>query len=246
MENIVSSKDIIIECQEADYLGNYKIANLLSKLADLATKNAVDVGIWKPDFINKYGFVLTKETLVMKRPIQIDEVIKLNTRASGRKRIQFSRNYWLEDEDGNEIGAVYSLWTLIDLENRRITKPEKVGIAMPEIKEYAYTLDSYHEIIKDLELAYVMERPVLFSDIDVNQHMNNSRYIEWAMDALPIDLLKDKFFKEISVVFKNEIAPGKVVKIYRYLDDEYVKIVFKSQDENTIYFEFGGYLVGIL
>lgn len=242
MENFVSSQYITVECQESDYKGNYRISALLSKLSDLATKNAIEVGIWRPELANNYGFVLTKETVVLKRPIKIDEKIKLNTRAAQCKRIQFTRNYWIEDQQGNEIGAVYSLWTLIDLEKRRITKPDKAGIIMPEIKPYPYTIEEYHEIEKDLELKYVMERSVLYSDVDVNQHMNNSRYLEWAFDALPIELFDDKYFKEISIAYKKEMAPSTVAKIYCHLEDEYVKIVFKSQDNNVVYFEMGGYL----
>ena len=242
MENIVSSTDLTISCQEADYKGNYRVSCLLSRLADLATENALEVGIWKREFGDKYGFVLTKETLVLKRPIKVEEKIILNTRAAACKRIQFNRNYWVEDEDGNEIGAVYSLWTLIDLEKRKITRPDKAGITMPEIKPYKYTLEEYHEIIKDLELSLVMERMVLYSDVDVNLHMNNSRYIEWAFDVLPLDLFEHKYFKEISVVYKKEMSPQTKAKIYSYLDDDYVKVVFKSLDDKVIYFEMGGYL----
>ena len=63
MENIVSYCDLTIECQEADYQGNYRISSLLSKLSDLATKNAVEVGIWRPELGERFGFVLAKETL---------------------------------------------------------------------------------------------------------------------------------------------------------------------------------------
>ena len=149
---------------------------------------------------------------------------------------------WVEDENGDEIASVYSLWTLIDLEKRRITKPDKAGIIMPEIKSYDYTIEEYHEIIKELPLDYVMERQVLYSDVDVNQHMNNSRYIEWAFDAVGIRIFEQHYFKEVSILYKQEMAPGTIAKIYRYFDDKYVKVVFKSIDDSVIYFEMGGYL----
>lgn len=245
MENIVSSCDLVVECQEADYCGHYRIASLLSKLSDLATQNAIEVGIWRPELKDRYGFVLAKETMILKRPIKVDEKIRLHTRASACKRIQFTRNYWIKDEDGNEIASIYSLWTLIDLKKRRITKPDKAGIVLPQIKSYEYTIDEYHEIIKELDLKYVMERKVLYSDVDVNQHMNNSRYIEWAFDALDIDMFKHQYLKEISILYKQEMAPGTSAKIYCYSDEQYVKIVFKSMDEQIIYFEMGGYLADI-
>lgn len=242
MKNSISSLDVLVQCQDADYNGNYKISTLMSKLSDLATTNALEIGIWNDELAKKYGFVLSKETIVLRRPIRVNELIKLNTRATGYKRIQFTRNYWIENERGEEIASVYSLWTLIDLEKRRITKPERAGIIMPKIVSYNYNIDSYHEISKNLELTYIMKRKVLYSDVDVNQHLNNSRYFEWAFDALPIELFKNSFFKEISVVFKRELIPNTTAKIFHFISKEYVKVVFKSEDEKTIYFELGGYI----
>lgn len=239
MENIISSLDVLVQCQEADYKGNYRISSLMSKLSDLATTNAFQTGIWNDEIAKNYGFVLTKETIILKRPIKVNELIKLYTRASGYRRIQFMRNYWVEDENGIEIAAIFSLWTLINLKNRRITKPEKAGIIMPEILPYEYSIDTFYKIREELELSFIMERTVLYSDVDVNQHLNNSRYIEWAFDALPLEIFENSYFKKISVIFKKEMAPGVTAKIYRYISDDYIKVVFKSKDDNEIYFEMG-------
>ena len=217
----------------------------MSKLSDLATINAKEIEIWNEKIAKDYTFVLTKETIILKRSIKSNELINLYTRASGYKRIQFSRNYWVEDENREEIAAIYSLWTLIDIQKRRIIKPDKAGIKMPEIISYPYSLDNFHEIKDNLELSLVMERTVLYSDVDINQHFNNSRYIEWALDVMPIEFFKDHYFKEISVIFKKEMIPNTKAKIYRFIDNDYVKIVFKSSDDNIVYFEFGGYIEDI-
>ena len=60
---------------------------------------------------------------------------------------------------------------------------------------YKYTINNYNEIFNDVELSYVMNRTVLYSDIDVNQHLNNSRYFEWAFDAIPVEFFKDIYIK---------------------------------------------------
>ncbi|WRK53301.1 thioesterase [Coprobacillaceae bacterium CR2/5/TPMF4] len=48
-----------------------------------------------------------------------------------------------------------------------------------------------------------MKRQVLYSDVDVNQHMNNSRYIEWALDAIAMEVFDNKYFSEVSVFLKR-------------------------------------------
>ena len=239
MENKISSLKVLVQCQEADYKGNYRISSLMSKLSDLATINAFKIGIWNDELAENYGFVLAKETIILKRPIKINELINLYTRASGYKKIQFMRNYWVEDESGEEIAAVYSLWTLIDLKKIRITRPEKAGIIIPQIVPYKYSIDTFHKIKEELELSFIMKRTVLYSDVDVNQHLNNSRYIEWAFDVLPFELFENNYFKKISVIFKKEMMPGTTAKIYSYIDVSYIKVVFKAEDDIETYFELG-------
>ena len=66
MENKISSLKVLVQCQEADYKGNYRISSLMSKLSDLATINAFKIGIWNDELAENYGFVLAKEKIILK------------------------------------------------------------------------------------------------------------------------------------------------------------------------------------
>ena len=44
------------------------------------------------------------------------------------------------------------------------------------------------------------------------------------------------------MIFKKEMTPNNKARIYRFIDNDYVKIVFKSSDDSIVYFEFGGYI----
>ena len=50
MKNSETFERYEIEYQNADYYGEYKYADLLSKLSNLATKNAMEIGLWKESF----------------------------------------------------------------------------------------------------------------------------------------------------------------------------------------------------
>lgn len=85
------------------------------------------------------------------------------------------------------VGGVYSIWTLIDLNKRRIVRPQKVGITMPECEEYVSYVENYEPLL-GIETHKQITREVLYSDVDLNKHMNNARYLEWVMDLLPEDI----------------------------------------------------------
>lgn len=86
MKNSETCERYEIEYQNADYYGEYKYADLLSKLSNLATKNAMEIGLWKESFNGKYGWVLVKQTVKLKRPLLVGEELIVSTRAKGERK----------------------------------------------------------------------------------------------------------------------------------------------------------------
>ena len=49
---------------------------------------------------------------------------------------------------------------------------------------------------------------VRYGDIDSNMHVNNVRYVEWAVESLPLDIVLNYELKELSVIFEKECRYG--------------------------------------
>lgn len=238
MKNNESWEQFKIEYQNVDYNGEYKYADLLSKLSNLATKNAIEIGLWNESFQGQYGWVLVKQTVKLKRPIYVGENLTISTRAKGERKIQFFRTYDLKVND-EVVGGAYSIWTLIDLNKRRIVRPQKVGIIMPECEEYVSYVESY-EALLEIETHKQITREVLYSDVDLNKHMNNARYLEWVMDLLP-DEIKEKYFVEqMTMHYLKEIPPHSKVDLYYGQKENDFRIEFKIEEQT--YFEISGIL----
>ena len=75
-------------------------------------------------------------------------------------------------------------------------------------------MDAPKNIEYENELKHVMTRQVLYSDIDLNQHMNNARYIDWALDVLDLELHRNHFISEVTIHYKKEILPLSFVDLY--------------------------------
>ena len=221
MKNSETKEEYEIEYQNVDYYGEYKYSDLLSKLSNLATKNAIEIGLWNESFNGKYGWVLVKQTVKLKRPLLIGEKLTVSTRAKGERKIQYFRTYDLKVND-EVIGGIYSIWTLIDIEKRRIVRPQKVGISIPECEEYPSFVEKYEPLL-DIETKKVQTRKVSYSDIDLNKHMNNARYLEWVMDLLPQEKKQDFFIDEMTMHYLKEIAPKSRVDLYYGQEDDCFK-----------------------
>lgn len=245
MKNEITTITKKITYQESDFTGQYRLANLFSTLADLATINALQTKIWQEELQQVYGWILVKQTLRLHKPVMINDALTISTRAGKSSRIQFTRLYDIQDENQMYIGGVYSSWTFIDIQKRKIVRPDKVGIVIPEIEEYHHEVEAYQEIKEDISLSCKATRKVVYSDIDVNLHMNNYRYIEWAMDVMDYTVFKTHYISETSMVFKKEMAPNTVANILYGEKDGYFKVQISSEDGSTTYFEMGGYFTKI-
>jgi acyl-ACP thioesterase len=78
---------------------------------------------------------------------------------------------------------------------------------------------------------------VLYSDIDTNGHMNNCRYIEWALDLIDLDVFKNKSIQYLAINYLKEIQPLKMVKLYLYKEHTLYIIKGSADDEDKFLME---------
>lgn len=193
----------LIELCDCDYLGHMTLDYLFTRFGEIATKDAYQLGYYRDDMFLKYGWIVSKQTLKLTRPVLYGEVLEFMTNVGKASHVIFPRHYELHDNKGC-IGICESTWTLFDLQKRRFIRPQSIGITVPtnlgkyDLPETLLPLDSQ---------IYKAHYDVKTSDIDTNGHMNNVKYIRVACDLLPFEIYKTYFISEISINYKKEIAP---------------------------------------
>jgi acyl-ACP thioesterase len=70
-----------------------------------------------------------------------------------------------------------------------------------------------------VEAAATVSRPVVYSDIDFNRHMNTLRYIDLIFDTLPLEQFEKGDAMRLDINFLAEARYGEVVSV-GYLDAE--------------------------
>ena len=136
------------------------------------------------------------------------------------------RNFILEDKEGNILAWANSLWIYMDLEKGRPTKPSKEDIA-----KYGSTEPLEREFApRKIEVpvdGFSVAEPVkvMKYHIDTNAHVNNSRYIELACEALP----EDFEVKKLRVEYKKAAVLGDRMVLKRVKEQN--RIVAELCDE---------------
>lgn len=212
MEHLMTKEKKMIELCEVDYMGQYQLCNLFNRFSEIATINALKIQLWDKDMMHDYGWVVAKQTLHLDKPIYLNDEIELMTIAGKNTMVSFPRYYFISKE-GKQIGYCSSIWTLIDMKKRRIVAPKRIGMTVPIIN-HNLTLEEPKNIDINIPMTYIQTRQVCYSDVDTNQHMNNTRYIQWALDIIDYHIHKDYFISDITIQYKKEIQPLENVELF--------------------------------
>jgi medium-chain acyl-[acyl-carrier-protein] hydrolase len=87
------------------------------------------------------------------------------------------------------------------------------------------------------DLDHTDSRLARYSDLDVNKHVNNARYVDWLFDALPPRVASPVPFSRLNVQFTGEARGGEELDVRTEVHDAtgtgYVSIVARSDDRHV-------------
>ncbi|MDD3223159.1 MAG: thioesterase [Clostridium sp.] len=229
--------DYQVHHYEANRNGKVFVTSLMDYLEDNAVNHAekLNIGI---DYLlkNKIAWVIYKwDVKINKYPV-VTEKLKVRTKPYSIKRFFAYRQYEILNSEDEVIASANSLWFLIDTERRRPTRVSKEMYT-----KFGLTIEDNDEIefekLKDPKDAkYVKEFEVRYSDIDTNNHVNNVKYITWALESVPKNILNNYKVKRLKVNYEKETAYGEIVKILSEIKEsegEYITIsrILNSEGE---------------
>lgn len=163
-------------------LGLYSLLNLLQ---DTAWGHATQMGFGYEESIKKKVFwVLSRQKLVMNQwPAWSDE-IEIRTWIRPFQKSFVYRDFEIFSADDRRLGECTTSWVLLDAETR---KPTTIDFeSMKEITRSEGNLELETEKIEwRAELETRAQYQVRNSDLDLNEHVNNTKYAQWILDSIP-------------------------------------------------------------
>lgn len=134
---------------------------------------------------NHIAWVLSSWQICVNRMPHLAEKIVTQTWAYGLKGFYGYRNFAMNDEQGERLAYANSVWVLMDTQSGR-------PVRIPQIMVDRYGLEpqlpmecSERKIVLPEEYEEQESFIVPQYFIDTNRHMNNSRYMQMALEYLP-------------------------------------------------------------
>ena len=196
-----------------DCFGRLKPSMLLFYVQEVAGIHAASLGAGFDALMEKNLFwaILRTHVQISRMP-RSGETIRLETWPMPTSRVAYPRSVVAYDEQEQEVFRAISLWCLMDTKSRSMVLPGKSGVMVEgTLRGNELTVPGALSI-KGLENS--VARPVRFSDLDRNGHMNNTRYMEWIGDLLPSAFHQCHDPKEFTICYHSEAREGEPLDIH--------------------------------
>ncbi|MGM0530101.1 MAG: acyl-[acyl-carrier-protein] thioesterase [Bacteroidota bacterium] len=201
---------------ETDMFSRIQLGAYVNLLIQAAIHSADDMGYGFKDLAEKQLFwVLSRLTTEIYRPLEWHEEVEVETWAKGLNRLFYLRDYVVRDGKQNIVGRGTSGWLAVDLETKRPKKIEGVEADLFEYLKDKHAMNELPESLGSVQDGEHFKVQSSYFDIDLNQHVTSTRYIDWMMDTFPPEFHRDHYPQRLSVNYLKETKPLEVINILR-------------------------------
>lgn len=207
---ITYSQQFQIRASEVDTTQKATLPSICNLLQEIAGNHARELKFDITDLLrDNLTWVLHRLHIEMDAFPRWRETITIKTWPSGVDGVRAHRDFLIYGADENIIGRSISYWLILDIQTRRPNRiPREIIARVPPNREHVLrdVEGSFSETVQaDTRKNFIVRE----SDLDLNRHLNNVRYVEWALACLPENSRPDN----IDIKFMAEAVLGDTVTV---------------------------------
>ena len=208
--NLVYTKNFKNSFSNIGQFGDLKIVNIMNILQDIAVEYAIKLKISSRDLAGLNLFwVISRYQIEINGTAKLNEDLKVSVFRSAHKKLYDLRWFKIETASNKEVVKALGAWVIINKKtgspchlDKFMTK-EMLCENTSDVKTFFHNL----EIIKTIDHEHIYK--IRTHDLDLNQHVNNSSYVEWAVESLPEEIHSSYAISKVNAVFlKESFYPG--------------------------------------
>jgi acyl-ACP thioesterase len=183
--------------------GKISTSYLFYQMQEIAWEHAKILGFGYENLHSDQQFwVLSRLLVKINRRPEWKEDFTLETWSRGTDGFYGYRDFNFVDESGQTIIKATSSWLVLDLKTKRIVRLSDFN-DFPKHEERVFSNNAGK--VKSPKSEEVLKfTPVLFNEIDINQHFNTGRYIERIIDSYDFEFHEKNELVEFEINFLKE------------------------------------------
>lgn len=215
-----------------DRFNRLRPSSLLDMMQQVATNQCALLKLdWDTMASKGLFWAVTRQQVQILRPVSGGTTITVETWPGVTSRVAYPRSTVGYDEQGNELFRAISLWVLMSIDDRKMVLPGKSGLDFSGIDRGCEL--AVPGSLAPAKLAGSAKRQVVYSDLDVNGHMSNTRYLDWMMDLLPSVFHAGHTLSEFTVSYLSEGREGEQMDLsYELYPDGVFRVDAREGDSD--------------
>lgn len=202
-----------VDSRDVDLFNQCRPSAVLGILQEAATQAALALGASGPQVLAKYNclWMVTRSWVELDAPLRWNDLVDVKTWHRGASGASSYRDFDLF-RDGKAVGQGTTVWVMVDADSRKLFR-------MKELAEFQGTDGG--ELCKSVKLHRIpmpeefdnrVRRDLRYSDTDINGHVNNIHYADFACDSLHLEELgRGKFVHSLQIGYVNECRAGETI-----------------------------------
>lgn len=151
------------------------------------------------------------------------DTISIKTWPKGKGKFFATREFEIIDSNGKTLGGASSSWLIIDAEIRRPQKPDFLEGMLHILDKKTITGRTAKRINLDTDFSEAYTQKVKYTHLDMYKHVNSTKYLEWAINAVPAEISMNHKLNSFEMNFLSEA----------HLDDE-IHIRISSGNKSSL------------
>lgn len=207
------TKQLTLRISDYDCYDHLTPHAILDFFQDVAGEHADMIGVGfnkmiKEDLI----WVLVRTKYIVKKYPPLYSSVNVTTWPREKGRLDFDREYLIEDENGETLIEGLSKWVVVNVKTRRLAMSRNINYEC-EILPHSNFEKEFPKLedFDESNLTPFIEKTT-FSDLDHNGHVNNANYARYILNA--IQLTKEQTIKEFEIDHIKELMPNSLIKIF--------------------------------
>lgn len=233
-ENEVTELKFTVRFSDCDEYNRLKLSRLFQFTEEAALSDAErkGYGLWNMMKAG-YGCAVTRMKLRWNHTPVLGEELRVSTWAKENYKDKvIYKDYFVQDSRGNVLMEGTSSWLLVDLKTGKAVAPSISPYPVPILEGKDALPEKLDVLSMGLFPKVIDQVQGRNTDMDVNHHVNHCRYVDWVLDALSREEIKNRGIRSIQMNYIHQIPLGEKVDIVRFKDTKHHVVLFGMNAED--------------
>lgn len=220
---------------DVDFSGKVSLTKVCNLFQESAWRHATEHHLGYHDLFDQgKAWVLSSLKIHINQLPAWKDQIDLFTWARNTDRLFAYRDFEMYREGVEEpVISATSAWLILDIQSKRPQRMQQFSDLMPLLTDKHAINNSHKKIPSVEEVHEYQEKIPAYSDLDINQHVNNVKYVEWALDLFSLEYQETHQIKEFEINYRNEVAYNELVKLERQNDSSPDSFIIQGVNKET-------------